>query len=689
MSDPESRDQIAAGEALALVELTEIAFQAEDLEGLARRALPLLMRVAGATAAILCLEEPKPPFHSLFQEGIQADSLPLIKTICAEQFQQIPSRDEALPIIVSLFPREAAYLALFSLGRHRKNLGFFGLVLPGPEKLPRQIFMQKITGLLAYCVTQFLDRLAYDQKISHLKTYLAVSSKVAQTLNLREVIEAVLYSSMAAVAAEAASVLLLDAEKKNFRFYGVEGPAKPVLLDVTFPVDQGLAGYVFQTQQSAIFNEVQQDQRFYGKFDSVSGFQTKNLVAIPLVAGAEKVGVLEVLNKAGDEPFYEEDRLLLESIAEEIAFAIRNANTWEEKQALTGEIQRMLEFQTKLIQTSNDGIIANDRQGKVIIFNEGAERVLGYRSAEVIGKIKVARLYPPGVSQKVRAEIAGAEYGGAGRLVHYETMVLSKTGEHIPVELSASLIHGDDQEVSTVGFFRDLRERKQLQEKLLHSERLAALGQMAAHISHEVKNPLMVIGGMAGQVLRASQEGPPKNVEKLRIIVEEIRRLEEFLAEVGSFAKLAEPRKCPIDLNALIREMCLKLAASLQDHGVKLAMQLDSNLPQIQFDPLLLRQVLLNIAKNGIEAMPAGGTLTFTSGRDNDRVLVRIRDSGEGIPPDVMDKIFQPFYSTKPKGSGLGLAISQTIVKAHQGEIRVESELHQGTGVTVFLEVKS
>ena len=114
---------------------------------------------------------------------------------------------------------------------------------------------------------------------------------------------------------------------------------------------------------------------------------------------------MEVLNKAGDEPFYEDDRLLLESIAEEIAFAIRNANTCEEKQTLAAEIQRMLEFQTKLIQTSNDGIIANDRLGNIIIFNEGAERVLGYRSDEVIGKIKVAQLYPPGVAQEVRAEI--------------------------------------------------------------------------------------------------------------------------------------------------------------------------------------------------------------------------------------------------------------------------------------------
>ncbi len=689
MSDHESREQISAEEAARLLELTELAVHAEDLAGLAQRVLPWLLRVAGVTGAVLCLEEPRPPFHSFFHEGIPADALPLIKRSCTEKFQQTPLQDDFLPIRVSLASQEAARLFLFSLRRHTKKLGFLGLVLPAPDRLPRQIFMSQITDLLAYFSGQFLGRLAYDKKIAHLNTYLAVSSKIAQSLNLREVIEAVLYSSIEAVAAEAASVLLLDAEKKNFRFYGVEGPAKPVLLDVTFPVAQGLAGYVFQTQKSAIFNDVQQDQRFYGKFDSVSGFQTRNLVAIPLVAGEEKIGVLEVLNKAGGEPFYEDDLLLLESIAEEIAFAILNANVCEERQTLAAEIQRMHEFQTRLIQTSNDGIIANDRHGNIIIFNEGAERILGYRSDEVIGKIKVKQLYPPRVAQEIKARIDGLEFGGSGHLIHYETMGLSKTGEQLPIELSVSLVRGDHQEVTTVGFFRDLRERKQLQEKLLQAERLAALGQMAAHISHEVKNPLMVIGGIARQVLKAAGAEPEKNAEKLRIIVDEIRRLEEFLAEVGSFAKLSEPRKCPIDLNSLIREMCAKLEPSLQENHITLAMNLDASLPQVQFDPLLLRQVLLNIAKNAIEAMPGGGTLTFDSGREGDRVWVRIRDSGEGIAPDVIDKIFQPFFSTKPKGSGLGLAISQTIVKAHQGEIAVASEPHKGTGVTVFLQTES
>jgi two-component system sensor histidine kinase HydH len=191
------------------------------------------------------------------------------------------------------------------------------------------------------------------------------------------------------------------------------------------------------------------------------------------------------------------------------------------------------------------------------------------------------------------------------------------------------------------------------------------LGHMAAHISHEVKNPLMVIGGIARQVLKGLADDQQKNIGKLKIIVEEIRRLEDFLAEVGSFAKLSETQKGVVNLNSLIQELALKLEPSLDERNIKLSLNLDSKLPQVQFAPLHLSQVLLNIAKNSGEAMPAGGNLTFTIGCHNDRVFVQISDTGEGIPHDIIDKIFQPFYSTKPKGSGLGLAISKTIIEAH------------------------
>jgi sigma-B regulation protein RsbU (phosphoserine phosphatase) len=148
-------------------------------------------------------------------------------------------------------------------------------------------------------------------------------------LDLHELLEFALYSSMEAVSAEAASVLLLDDEKEHFLFYQVEGPAKPVLMAETFSAEQGLAGAVLRTLQSEVVNDVQTDPRFYGRVDAESGFQTRNMIAVPLVAGKEKVGVLEVLNKADGGPFTEGERLLLVSIAEEIAFAIRNARLFE------------------------------------------------------------------------------------------------------------------------------------------------------------------------------------------------------------------------------------------------------------------------------------------------------------------------------------------------------------------------
>jgi K+-sensing histidine kinase KdpD len=163
----------------------------------------------------------------------------------------------------------------------------------------------------------------------YLNTYLTVSSMVSQCLDPHELLEAVLNVIMETVSAEEASVLLLDEDQANFQFYSVEGPAKPVLMSALFPADKGIAGSILQTQKSEVINDVQRDPRFYEKIDSQYGFVTQNLIAIPLTAGEEKIGVMEVLNKSRGEPFTDEERLLLDSIAEEIAFAIRNARIFE------------------------------------------------------------------------------------------------------------------------------------------------------------------------------------------------------------------------------------------------------------------------------------------------------------------------------------------------------------------------
>ena len=342
-----------------------------------------------------------------------------------------------------------------------------------------------------------------------------------------------------------------------------------------------------------------------------------------------------------------------------------------------------------LMQTCMDGIIANDLRGNIFIFNETAAKILGYNREDVIGKINVRELYPPSVAREIKLNILNPTLGGKGILENYETMVRHQNGTLIPIWLTARIIYEDGREVGVVGHFRDLRERKRLEEELLRSERLSALGRMAAHISHEIKNPLMLVGGFARQVLKDPMGDPEKIKGKLQIIVDEVQRLEGFLAEVGGYAKISEPQKRLGDLNALIQETCHRLEPIIQERDITLRLELDPNLPPVRFDPVHLRQVILNIAKNGIEAMPHGGTLTIVSGREADRVLVHISDTGEGIPPELLEKIFQPFFSTKAKGSGLGLAISQKIIEAHQGTITLESEPHQGTRVTFFLKVEA
>jgi PAS domain S-box-containing protein len=402
---------------------------------------------------------------------------------------------------------------------------------------------------------------------------------------------------------------------------------------------------------------------------------------IPVFDGDRIVAVAGVGNK--EEDYDESDVRQLTLLMNGMWSQLKRQRAEEE---LAAEVERGIYFQKLLIHTCMDGIAGNDLAGVIRTFNETAAKIMGYDAEEVLGKMNIRELYASGEFQKIEALIHAPILGGVGILENYETLVRHKDGTLVPIWLSARLLYENEREIGMIGHFKDLRERKRMEEELLRSERLAVLGKMAAHIGHEIKNPLMLIGGFARQVLKDLDQGPEKDVEKLQIIVDEVKRLEDFLVEVGSYARFSEPQKQRGNINALIQETCQRLEPSLRECNVELVLALDPNLPEMLFDPGHLRQVILNIAKNGIEAMETGGTLTIATGRQARRIFIEISDTGEGIPPEVQEKIYQPFFSSKPKGSGLGLAISQKIIQAHQGEIVIDSEPHKGTRVTIYLK---
>lgn len=193
------------------------------------------------------------------------------------------------------------------------------------------------------------------------------------------------------------------------------------------------------------------------------------------------------------------------------------------------------------------------------------------------------------------------------------------------------------------------------QEKLLRSERFAAIGQAAAHLSHEIKNPLMLMGGFAGQVRKSLPDG--REAEKLKIIEDEALRLEAMLVEVRDFTRPNPPHKEPGDLNALVEETLRLLEERLASSGISVNKVFDPRLGALDFDPAQIKQVLINLIKNAVEAMEGGGTLTVTTRFVAGGANLSVRDSGPGVSEEMRSKIFEPFCTTKESGTGLGLSV--------------------------------
>ncbi len=232
------------------------------------------------------------------------------------------------------------------------------------------------------------------------------------------------------------------------------------------------------------------------------------------------------------------------------------------------------------------------------------------------------------------------------------------------------------------------RELLDSQERLMHSERFAAVGEAAAYVSHEIKNPLMVIGGLAGQVARRLTEDTAAR-EKLHIIQGEVRRLESFLGELRDFLRPVHPNKQEVDLNAIILEVKALMSPAAEEKGLNLEDHLDPRLPRLHADPNQLNQVLVNLIKNAMEATESGDRITLSTGSEDGQVWFSIQDNGKGMSPEVQEKVFHPFFTTKEKGTGLGLAVIHKIITDHNGTIALETVPGVGSTFTIRLPLKA
>lgn len=228
---------------------------------------------------------------------------------------------------------------------------------------------------------------------------------------------------------------------------------------------------------------------------------------------------------------------------------------------------------------------------------------------------------------------------------------------------------------------------KDAQERLVRSEKLAVIGNMAGYIAHEIRNPLVTIGGFARSIARETADN--KTIKNsAEIIIDEVSRLEKILAVVMDFSKVAKPAKVKMQVNEIVDNTISLMESYFKNIGIDVVKKYESMIPDIVVDQDQIRQVFLNIFKNAAESMQNGGKLIVGTTKEDEYVRIDITDTGVGMDADTIENIFTPFYTKKREGTGIGLAVSQKIVDDHEGFIKVKSELNQGATFSIFLPLK-
>ena len=336
------------------------------------------------------------------------------------------------------------------------------------------------------------------------------------------------------------------------------------------------------------------------------------------------------------------------------------------------------------VENTNEAFVTIDQRHRVIFFNKAAERMFGYSRDEIVGK-DIAVIMSPECRDGHKQAVQRYLLTRQPRLIGHETEFIAgrKNGEKFPANISFSVTQLEG-EIYFTAIIRDLSETKELEDKVSRAERLAVLGQFVAEISHEIKNPLMTIGGFARQLINTNDD--PKNLRKLEIIVEEVARLEKLLFEMREYYRPRGVSLEQVNLDNLLEEVLDMMRDDAAERSIALELTHDGAPVIALGSEHKLKQVFLNIVKNSLEASEKDGRIVVDIKENHDLAEILLSDNGPGMKPEVLEKAFNPFFTTKPKGSGLGLPLSKRIIEEHPcGTFKVNSEAGKGTTVAITL----
>ena len=360
----------------------------------------------------------------------------------------------------------------------------------------------------------------------------------------------------------------------------------------------------------------------------------------------------------------------------------------------TKKLEDVYQFHKGIVQNISSGIVTIDFSGNITFINHAALKVVEYEYKDLINK-PVNQLFADLYEAK---EILVDLLKNKNMFESKEVNLVTKTNKIIPIGFSTSVLQSKDSKFEgVVLLFRDLTNLINFRKQMERMERLATLGEVSAGIAHEIRNPLAGIKTSA-QVLEESFSPNDFRAQLVSRIVKEIDRSNELLKKFFRFAKPSRPEQDFVDIEKIIESVQLLLVSRMKKRKIQFKSHYAPDLPKVFVDESQIEQVIVNLLLNAMDSIEKSGEISVdtslsklkSDSKDKDEkmmVLVRIQGTGEGIEDEIIEKIFNPFFTTKNEGVGMGLAISSRLVEENGGRLEVNSEIGKGSSFSLYLPI--
>ncbi len=597
--------------------------------------------------------------------------------------------------------------------------------------------------------------LALQKRLMELETVNQLSNSLRAGKDVNEILHILLTETLKSVNASDGCIVLADLAENKLTLVEYSGWCE-ALLDLSFQLNEGIVGHVFSTNESFISSDIQNDELVSGQIGALIPIQSSGIF-LPIRSESGTIGVL-IVSFPLPRVFSENEVHLLTIITQLGANAILRSRLQDQAQAFSIDLQKeiaqkilaqeLLASEKELLSTTlmsiADGVIVTDQDGLVLLFNRAAESITGYALSEVFKKpvnhfFKLLYNNNLDLVPDVINYLMDLEKAQKSQLELRSPQIINKTGERILLSGSITMLKSADLEENTVGYvmvFRNINEKQKIEAQNMLSQKMEAIGQLAAGIAHEINTPIQYVGdnieffqnaySKYSETLAAYQKVVEEHVEKpltqdeleqiaglvlrnkisffadevpnaIQEALDGIERVRKIVLAIREFSHPSDKEKKFADVNHGI-ETTILISKNTWKYCADLETDLDAGLPKIYCQIDEINQVVLNLIVNAAQAIqekkekPAvqKGKIIISTRKREDKVEITIQDSGNGIPPEIRARIFDPFFTTKGigKGTGQGLSMAHNIiVQKHHGMIGVDSEVGQGTTFTIELPI--